>query len=69
MGTGTEARTVLVDGNEDGNEDRIGEGGREAKKRMKPQTSCIRLVGNGGDLGGKSKKRKKKKGWSSSLQP
>ena len=39
-----------------GNEDRIKEGGSEAKKRKKPQTSCRRHVGNGGDLGGKKKK-------------
>ena len=42
-----------TDGN--GDEDRIGEGGREAKKRKKPQNSCRRQVGNGGDLGGKRK--------------
>ena len=34
----------------------IGEGGREAKKRKKPQNSCRRHVGNGGDLGGKGEK-------------
>ena len=44
------------DDNRNGNEDRIGEGGREAKKRKKPENSCRRHVGNGGDLGGKSKK-------------
>ena len=38
------------------NEDRIGEGGREAKKRKKPQNSCRRRAGNGGDSGGKRKK-------------
>ena len=38
--------------NGNGNEDRIGEGGREAKKRKKPQNSCRRHMGNGGDLGG-----------------
>ena len=41
--------------NENGNEDRIGEGGKEAKKRNKPHKSCRRHVGNGGDLGGKKK--------------
>ena len=43
------------DGDEDkgsGNEDMIGEGGREAKKRKKSQNSCRRHVGNGGDLAG-----------------
>ena len=42
--------------NGNGNEDRIGEGGRELKKRKKPQNSCRLQVGNGGDLGGKRKK-------------
>ena len=41
------------EGNGNENEDRIGEGGREAKKRNKPQNSCRRHVENGGDLGGK----------------
>ena len=41
------------------NEDRIREGGGEAKKRKKPHKGCIRHVGNGGDLGGKRKKRRK----------
>ena len=49
------------DSSGDGNVDRIGEGGREAKKRKKPQTSCRRHVGNGGDLGGKSKKCRKER--------
>ena len=46
------------DGNGDddyGNENRIGEGGREGKKRKKPQNSCRRRAGNGGDTGGKQK--------------
>ena len=46
--------------NGNGNEDRIGEGRREAKKRKKPQNSCRRHVGNGGDLGGKRKNIEKK---------
>ena len=46
-------------GNE--NEDRIGEGGREAKKRKKPQNSCRRQVGNVGDLGGKRKTCRKER--------
>ena len=51
------------DGNGDkgGNGDRIGEGGGETKKRKKPHKSCRRHVGNGGDLGGKRKKRRKEK--------
>ena len=43
------------------NEDRIGKGGRETKKRQKPQNSCRRHVGNGGDLGGKRKKCRKER--------
>ena len=46
--------------NRDGNEDMIGEGGREAKKRKKPQNSCKHQAGNGGDLGGKRKNVEKK---------
>ena len=41
--------------NVNGNEDRIGESGREAKKRKKPQNSFRCQVGNGGDLGGNRK--------------
>ena len=48
-------------GNGNGNEDRIGEGGREAKKRIKPRNSCRRHAGNGADLGGKRKKRRKER--------
>ena len=52
------------DGNGDvsghGNEDRIGEGGREAKKRKKPQNSYRHRARNGGDFGGKRKKSRKK---------
>ena len=40
------------DGDEDnGNGNRIGEGGRGTKKRKKPQNSCRRRAGNGGDMG------------------
>ena len=42
-------------------ENRIGEGGREAKKRKKPQNSCRRRAGNGGDTGGKRKKCRKER--------
>ena len=59
-GNGDGSKDSSGDGNGDedgnGNQDRIGEGGREAKKRMKPQRSCRRHVGKGGDLGGKIKK-------------
>ena len=50
------------DDNGNGNEDRIGEGGREAKKRKKPQNSCRRRAGNGGDTSGKIKKCRKNEG-------
>ena len=75
-GTGVETRRRTHDGNGDGdgsanssgdgdedneNEDRIGEDGREAKQRKKPQNSCRRHVGNGGDLGGKRKKCRKER--------
>ena len=51
----------MQDGNGDGNEDRIGQGGGEAKKRKKPHKSCRRDVGNGGDLGVKRKKRRQER--------
>ena len=48
-GDGSEDSNGDGNGDEDnGNEDRIGEGGREVKKRKKPQNSCRRHVGNGG---------------------
>ena len=62
-GDGSEDRSEDGDGDEDNgnvNEDRIGEGGREAKKPEKPQNSCRRQVGNRGDLGGKREKCRKK---------
>ena len=50
------------DGDEDNeNENRIGEGGRGTKKRKKPQNSCRRRAGNGGDMGGKRKKCRKER--------
>ena len=53
VGSGDSSRDGNGDeDNENGNEDRIGEGGRETKKRKKPQNSCRRHAGNGGDLGG-----------------
>ena len=39
---------------------RIGEGGRGAKKRKKPQDSCRRRAINRGDMGGKRKNVEKK---------
>ena len=55
-GDGDGSEDCSGDGNgddENGNENRIGEGGREAKKRKKPQNSCRRRAENGGDMGGK----------------
>ena len=46
-------------GNGNGKEDRIGEGGRETKKRKKPQNSCRYRAENGGDTGAKRKKCRK----------
>ena len=73
-GTGAETRRRTLDGNGDGigdgredsssgngNGDSIGEGGRDAKKRKKPQNSCRRQVGNVGDLGGKREKCRKER--------
>ena len=60
------------DGNGDddnGNENRIGEGGREAKKRKKPQNSCRRRAGNGGDTGGKRNKCRKERVGSVAANP
>ena len=47
------------DGGGDGDEDGIREGGGGATMRKKPQNSCRRDVGNGRNLGGKRKKRRK----------
>ena len=53
-GDGNEINRGDGNGDEDGNEndDRMGEGGREAKKHKKPHRACRRHVGNRGDLGG-----------------
>ena len=63
-GNGDRSEDCSGDGNGDddnGNENRIGEGGREAKKRKKPQNSCRRRAGNGGDTDGKRKKCRKER--------
>ena len=44
------------DDNGNRNENGIWEGGRKAKKRIKPQNSCRRRAGNGGDTGGEGRK-------------
>ena len=61
-GNGDGSKDCSGDGNGDddnGNENRILEGGREAKKRKRPQNSCRRRAGNGGDTGGKLNKCRK----------
>ena len=61
-GDGSEDSSGDGNGDDDsGNENRIGEGGREAKKRKKPQNSCRRRAGNRGDTGGKRKKCRKER--------
>ena len=54
---------------DNGNDNRIGEGGREAQKRKKPQNSCRRRAGNGGDTGGKRKKCRKERVGSAAANP
>ena len=54
---------------DNGNENMIGEGGREAKKRKKPQNSCRRRAGNGGDMVGKRKKCRKERVGSVAANP
>ena len=58
-GDGSENNSGHGNGDEDnghGNKDMIGDGGREAKKRIKTKNSFRRHMGNRGDLGGKRKK-------------
>ena len=71
-GNGDGSEDCSGDGNGDddnGNENRIGEGAREAKKRKKPQNSCRRRAGNGGDMGGKRKKCRKERVGSVAANP
>ena len=63
-GNGDVSEDCSGDGNGDddnGNENKIGEGGRWEKKRKKPQNSCRRRAGNGGDRCGKRKKCRKER--------
>ena len=65
-GDGDGSEDSSGDGNGDGdngsgNENRIGESGREAKKRKRPQNSRRRRAGTGGDTGGKRKKCRKER--------
>ena len=57
------------DDNGNGNENRIGEGGREAKKCKKPQNSCRRRAGNGGDTSEKRRKCRKERVGSVATNP
>ena len=71
-GNGDRIEDCSGDGNGDddnGNENRIGEGGREAKKRKEPQNSCRRRAGNVGDMGGKRKKCRKERVGSVAANP
>ena len=69
-GDGSEDGSGDGSGDDDnGNENRMGEGGREAKKRKKPQNSCRRRAGNGGDMGGKRKKCRKERVGSVAANP
>ena len=71
-GSGDGSEDCSRDGNGDddnGNVNRIGEGGREAKKRKKPQNNCRRRAGNGGDTGGKRKKCRKERVGSVAANP
>ena len=71
-GNGDRSEDCSGDGNGDddnGNKNRIGEGGREAKKRKKPQNSCRRRAGNGGDMGGKRTKCRKERVGSVAANP
>ena len=51
------------------NENRIGEGGRQAKKRKKTQNSGKRRAGNGGDTGANRKKCRKERVGSVAANP
>ena len=73
-GNGDESEDSSGDGNGDddngsGNENRIGEGAREVKKRKKPQNSCRRRAGNGGDTGRERKKCRKERVGSVAANP
>ena len=61
-GDGSEDCSGNGNGDDDnGIENRIWEGGREAKKRKKVQNSCRRRAGNGGNMGGKQTKCRKER--------
>ena len=61
-GDGSEDYSGDENGDDDnGNESRIGKGGREAKNLKKPQNSRRRRAGNEGDTGGKRNKCRKER--------
>ena len=69
-GDGSEDSSGDKNGDGDnGNENGIREGEGEAKKRKKPQNSCRRRAGNGGDMGGKRKKCRKERVGSITANP
>ena len=69
-GDGSEDSSGDGNGDDDnGNEGKIGDDGREAKKRKKPQNSCRRRAGNGGDTDGKRKKCRKERVGSVPVNP
>ena len=71
-GDGDGSEDCSGDGNVDddnGNENRIEEGGRGVKRRKKPQNSCRRRAGNGGNMGGKRKKCRKERVGSVATNP
>ena len=70
-GDGSEDSSGDGNGDDDNgrNENRIGEGGREAKKRKKPQNSCRRRAENGRDLVGKGKQCSKERVGSVAANP
>ena len=71
-GDGDGSEDCSGDGNGDddnGIENRIGEGGREAKNRKKPQNNCRRHAGNRGDRGGKRNKCRKERVGSVAASP
>ena len=74
-GTGVETRGRTQDENGDGSGDgtRDGDGNEggigEAKKHKKPHRSCRCDMGNGGDLGGREKKRRQEKVGSVAADP
>ena len=69
-GNGSEDCSGVGNGDDNnGNENRTGEGGREVKKLKKPQISCRHRAGNGGDTSGKRTKCRKERVGSVAANP